>query len=408
MAIRFLKDKYFCGLDIGAQTIKASLVRAQDQNNLELLGVYEVRTQGIKDSSISDLAELTESIQAVIQGLTQKTGVKIKNINLGIGGDLVTIRKTKTVLPLVERGNKVITPLDVRKVKYQARLLGVHLEEEVIDDFAEYFKVDENNWAINPVGMYGRKLEVSLFVVVCPIIKIRNIIKAVYQAGLEVIHRSYSSYAATEVILDAPLKKDGVIVLDIGASSTGFLVFKENVLRYVEIIPWGAKRVTQRIAEELNLGFDLAEEIKKSHAMAGEAPQEDDEILVKKESNYIPIPRQKICQAVSPEIDNFLNHVEAALTRSQLFHEINRGIVVAGGGSFLSGLMERIEKKFNMPVTSAMFSKGLNNSSVYAACVGLAKLNYTQDVSYKLAHNVPLHWTTVLTSKVKEVYQEYF
>ena len=71
MALRFLKDKFFCGLDIGAYSLKASLIRTQDHNNLELLGVHEVRTQGIKNSSESKkykaITDRKEAIKVAIK-----------------------------------------------------------------------------------------------------------------------------------------------------------------------------------------------------------------------------------------------------------------------------------------------------------------------------------------------------
>ena len=46
---QLLRDQVFCGLDIGEQTVKACVVRAEDSDNLDLLGVYEQRRQDINN-----------------------------------------------------------------------------------------------------------------------------------------------------------------------------------------------------------------------------------------------------------------------------------------------------------------------------------------------------------------------
>ena len=54
------QPQYFCGLDLGTHTMKASIVCAKDEDNLDLLGVSETRATGFKETSISDITELAQ------------------------------------------------------------------------------------------------------------------------------------------------------------------------------------------------------------------------------------------------------------------------------------------------------------------------------------------------------------
>ena len=90
MLPKIKREKFSCGLDLGVQTMKAGLVRAQDMDNLELLGVHEMKTTGLKDSAVSDLNEFSDCIQKTVTGLSHKTGFKIKTVHiptLVISGD---------------------------------------------------------------------------------------------------------------------------------------------------------------------------------------------------------------------------------------------------------------------------------------------------------------------------------
>lgn len=406
---KFKGEKLFYGLDLGVQTLKASLVRTQDANNLELLGVHEVKTVGLKGSAVSDLNELSDCIQRAVQGLVAKTGHKVKSLNIGMGGDLVTIRESSSVIPLVDHGNKVISAQDIKKVKEQARLLGVHLEEEILHDFPKYFKVDDVNTAINPSGLYGRKLSGSFLLVITNMTRLRNIAKAVNQAGFELGHAYFSSYAASQVALDQKARMDGVAFIDVGSTSTAVLIFKDGLLQHIELIPWGGVNVTQSIAGQLSLVLDLAEDIKKSHAIAQKTSTDnEEEILVKRENGYMPIKRAGISQAIGPEVDKFVEHVQKVIKGSSFYQSLNAGIVMVGGGSLLPGLIERIEEATNLKVTTGVPTNGLNNSVVYAGVIGLAQMSSINSINLTMNAQVSKNWTARLSNSFKELYQEYF
>ncbi|MBP6342659.1 MAG: cell division protein FtsA [Candidatus Omnitrophica bacterium] len=404
----FKGEKLSYGLDLGVQTMKASLVRTKDSENLELLGVHEVKTVGLKGAAVSDLNELSDCIQRAVSGLVNKTGFRVKTLNIGMGGDLVTVRESGAVIPLVDHGNKVINAQDVKKVKQQARLLGVHLEEEIIHDFAKCFKVDDVNTAINPAGLYGRKLSGSFLLVITNLTRMRNIAKAVNQAGFELGQIYFSSYAASQVALDQKSRKDGIAFIDVGSTSTAVLFYKDGLLQQIELIPWGGVNVTQSIAGQLSLVLDLAEDIKKSHAVAHKTSESEEEILVKRETGYMPIKRIGISKAIGPEIDKFVDMVQKVIKDSPNYHHLNAGVVMVGGGSLLPGLIERIEEATNLRVTSGVPTKGLNNSALYAGVIGLAQMSSIDAINSAIAAQAPKNWTTRLTNSFKELYQEYF
>ena len=217
---KMIGERVYCGLDIGSQRIKVGIIKVTDAKLMELLGVYETKTYGFQDASVSDLGDLSECIHQTIQQLIQKTGVKFKEVNLGFGGELVDVREISAMIPLLDRGSKVISGRDVQRVNKQARSLGMKIEEEVLHDLPQFYKVDDADSAINPIGLYGRKLGVQSLMIYANMNRIRNITKAVHQAGYDVMNIFFSSYASSEVILNENEKKDGSLLIDIGSKST--------------------------------------------------------------------------------------------------------------------------------------------------------------------------------------------
>ncbi len=402
--------QYFCGLDLGTHTMKASIVRAKDEDNLDLLGVFETRATGFKEASISDITELADCIQRTVQGVMRKTGIKVHAVQMGVSGSFLTTRRSSAVIPLIDSGTKVISKFDLRKVVAQAKLLGVSLEEEIIHDFPQWYKVDDINTSINPAGLIGRKIETNLLLLTANGLRVRNLTKAVHQAGFEVNSVAFCGYAASEVAVDKADKALGCALVDIGANITSVIFFKDGIVGDVQFIPWGGNYVTQAIAERLSLTVDLAEEIKKTHAVASRTNPTEvaGEILVKRDKGYIPIRRESVIEAVNWEMENFLTHMETVVKGSHLYHQLNKGIVMVGGGSLLPGAIERIEERVNMAVRMGAATPGLNNASVYAASIGLGRMHYLKKKEETIGIKTPLNFKDKIVSSVKELCQEYF
>jgi cell division protein FtsA len=366
----------------------------------------------VKNRSVSDRGELSECIHAAIEGLTKRTGIKVKEVQLGVGGEIITIRQGAAVIPLLDRGSKAITRRDVKKVQLQAKLLGAKMEDVVIHAFPQYYKVDDINIASNPIGLFGRKLEIKTLLIIINSTLLKNLTKAVNQAGYDVTNLFFASLSCGLASLNEYQRRQGCILLDIGATISDLLIFHEGQLKYLATIPIGGDNITKSIANRLNLSSGLSENIKKSYASAikHEGVNEED-VLIKKEDEYLPVKKEIISQAIEPVVDQLVNTVLSDMRNSDLWDQMNAGIIMVGGGSMLSGLAERIEQNANMPVKIGRIhitGKRLQHAAKYSASVGLALTGFNQ--SFTFSHqpkghaNVAAHFV----SKVKELYQEYF
>ena len=406
-----IREKHYCGLDLGAQKIKAGILKVKDATQMELIGIYEQKTAGFRDGAVSDLGELSDCIHATVHTLLQKTNLKLKEVQLGVGSELIEIREGSTTIPLADRTNKIITRRDMKKVNDQARLLSLKMDEEVLHDLPQQYLVDEVNKALNPGGLYGRKLGVQSLLIFTNTNRIRNIVRAVHQAGYEVPNVFFTSYAAGEVALDDVERARGRVLIDIGDRATSVLLFRDNILRRLKKITFGGDAFTQRIAEQLSLPLDLAEEIKRSYAATLEAyHSNDEEILVKRDSAYKPVKGRDICAAIEPQIQELLENIQNVLREFNVLNDLDMGIVMTGGGSLLTGLIERVSQAMRHPARLAKMNvasaRDSGNAALFAGVVGLAKSGFKQSLRYALSPNG--HWRANLANRFRELYHEYF
>lgn len=405
-----MTDKIYCGLDIGSQKIKAAVMRVKENREIELLGAYENKAQGFKGLSVTDLNELSECIHQILNELSGKLNIKIKEVELGLGAELIEARETSAIIPLADRASKIITQGDIKRLNHQARLLGLKMDEEMLHEMPQYYMVDDVNTALNPLGLYGRKMAVQSLLVVTNINRIKNIVNAINHAGYEVGHLNFSSFMASEILLSDQDRQDGCVVVDIGSKLTSLLMFKDGVLKSVGKIILGGDNFTTSIASQLNLTFDLAEEIKKSYAGALSTDEQlQEEILVKREQNFVPIKREIIFQSIESEVVYLIEGIKTAI--QPLGGKCSKGIVMIGGGALLTGIIERVSQDLNLSVRMGKMNltqKNICNAAVFSSAVGLAFCGFKRTLKFSHSLQEQMNWRKLLANRIKELYEEYF
>jgi cell division protein FtsA len=287
------------------------------------------------------------------------------------------------------------------------------MDEHIIHEIPQEYQMDDLHSALNPVGLYGRKLGTRSLIIIVPVNYVRGMIKAVNQAGYDVKTPMVSSVASSDVLLTDEQKKSGCVLVEMGSKCTTVLSFKDGILRSFRKIDFGGDDLTTTIASALNLPFELAEDIKKSYALCSPLHDGDqEEILVKRESAYIPIRRKMICDCLQEKFLAFLDQLQKVLV--DLSNEVppQRGFIISGGGALLSGLIERVGQETKVPVSlgkvAMSLSKTFGKDAVFASAIGLASQGFKSKSIYQPGTFEPIPWTKRLNVRLIELYQEYF
>ena len=407
-----IKENVFCSLDIGNQYIKAGMFKVAENNTLEVQGLYHDKIYGYQQSSVTNLNEFAECIQQTLLNLEKKSGMKAKRIQVGIGGDLIEVKSTKTEIPLTDRGKKIVHLRDIERINRQARLLNTNIDEEVIHSLAQYYVVDANI-AINPIGLYGRKLAVQSLLFIVNSSTIQNVQQAIHQAGYDVAHVFSSSILAAYALSDEDVMKKECVVMDMGAQTTNIMFFKGGILKSYRRIKWGGLSITSHIAQVLNLPLEMAEEIKKDYGTLIFSNQhQDEEILVKRENQYVPIKRKIIFEAISSSVAEFSQEIKQWLSEIVIDDKLKCPIIITGGGGLLAGMLEKLQSETGMNVSLAKnripTKLSAHNISLFSSVIGLAENGFNDKISLPYKVETDDRWPHKMVQRIREIYQEYF
>ncbi|MDO8516064.1 MAG: cell division FtsA domain-containing protein, partial [bacterium] len=172
---------------------------------------------------------------------------------------------------------------------------------------------------------------------------VKNVIRASEMAGARIGGLVYGPLAASRAALSKHQKNLGVVVIDMGASTTGIAVYEEHKLLGVGMIPLGADNITKDLAVGLKIPVHAAEALKLRHgyALAKDVNQKE-EIDLKKFSPDAQgvASRRYIASIIEARLAEILELVNNELKLLGKARELAGGVILTGGGAKLPGLAE--------------------------------------------------------------------
>ena len=416
-----LNNNYICAIDIGSNKISVALAKIK-KNHIENIYFDSRPSCGVREGIIVDATQLVGCLTKIIKNLKIKSGLKIKFIHTNFSGKDISTKHSHAIIPLAERGNKVITSTDIASVNEQARILGSSLEEEIIHVIPFSYSIDSKSNVINPLGLYSHRLEVDLYLVCARLASLQSLSRVISQTGYEIRNLSFSGLATSKIVFGKEERKGLSVFCDVGSDVTELLIFKDGLLQDIQILNLGGNSMTLQLSEGLKINFELAEDIKRSYGIIGDASSipENKEILVKKDKFYKPIKQRDVAQMTTNSGRLICSQIKEVVERKIALHEINNFIMV-GKTLLTDGFIEMMESVMGIPIRIGRINNAemvnlKENSDLsgqkyltYLTCLGMI----SEDLESKTVGNLALvkpaqNLIFKAVNRFKEVYQEYF
>ena len=371
------------GLDIGTTKIVAMIGRKNDYGKMEIIGIGKAKSLGVHRGVVNNITQTIQSIQQAIQEAEADSGMKIKDVVVGIAGQHI---RSLQHSDYITRPNpdEVIDASDIETLCNQVHKLVMLPGEEIIHVLPQEFKVDGQAEIKEPIGMYGGRLEANFHVVVGQVSSIRNVGRCVKRSGLELSAVTLEPLASANAVLSQEEKEAGVALVDIGGGTTDLAIFKDGIIRHTAVIPFGGGVITEDIKEGCSIIEKQAELLKVKFGSAWPGENKDNEIVsipglrgrepkeitLKNLSKIIHARVVEIIEQVYLEIKNY-GHEEQK-------KKLIAGIVLTGGGAQLKHIKQLVEYITGMDTRIGYPNEHLagdsdseTTSPVYATAVGL-------------------------------------
>lgn len=371
-----IRKDIVAGMDIGTSHVRVIVGEMTTDGTINIIGVGTSPSEGIKKGVIIDLERTVESINKAVAEAERMVGARIGLINAGIVGSHVGLVNNKGVVA-VAGDDKEITENDIERVIQAARVIALPQDREIVDIIPREFIVDGYDGIRDPVGMLGVRLEVETMIITGTMTSMRNLLRSLNMAGLEVNALVLNSLANGEICLSRDEKELGVFLLDLGGGTTEVSLFQHGVLKDLAVISVGGDHITNDLAVGLRTTFQLAERLKTEYGFAladMASDNEDIEIEGISGKEKRKISSREIVTYIEPRVQEMLQLCSQEMARMGFASMPPAGVVITGGVSLLRGVADLAEQVFECPVRIAQPEYLGVKSPIYSTAVGI--INY--------------------------------
>lgn len=374
------RSSIYVGLEIGTSKVCVVVGEVRADGAIKILGVGQHPSAGVRKGEIVDFESAQQCLHDALVKAEDRSDVMVKNVFLAITGSHIESLNNRGTIRISEDETE-ITDANLEEVKEIARDVSLPKENAFIHSVIQHYYVDGQEKVLNPVGMFGRKLEADYHIIHGVKTRIQNAIRCVREVPLEVEDIVFSPIAAAQVVLNREAKNQGALLIDMGGGTTEYILYVDGAVVASGCLGIGGDHITNDLSIVLKIPLARAEKLKIDHCSAridGIAPG----AIVDLEADT-HFAGSKVEQLVVNQIVNYRLVEVFSLLRGRLeptgyLGKVGKGVFFTGGASLMDGLAEVAEEIFELPVerTNAASMSGpaaIFENPQFATPVGLIR-----------------------------------
>ena len=403
-------------IDIGSTKICAVIAEIANDNSISISGAGTTKAQGLKKGSITNIELASRSIKTAVEDAKRVAGSDVNSAIVSISG---AYTKSLNSNGIVNIQTKEISFEEIQRVMrtslYNANIPN---EYEVLHALPFNFKVDDQDYIEDPLGMNASRLEVETHIITTQKSNLNNLKKAVRGAGIEVENILLNSYASAIATLNEDEKELGAAVIDMGGNTSNIAIHSGNSIRYNEFLGVGSNHVTNDLSMALHTPLNIADKVKLEYGSLLTPSNDLIELpVIGDEESTHEVSLEVVHNVIYARVEETLMILEQFIENSGLKEQIGAGIVLTGGFSKMEGIRDLAVATFgSLPVRLAKPREmdGLFDSlraPEYSSVIGLvmyAAKPYTPyeiDVNKRVRHSneKPTQHTKVNLTSTPEI-----
>ncbi len=312
-------EKNSFGLDISDLSLRLVQIR-KNVKKYTIISYNEMPLPSsvFENGDIKNIEILSESIKKLVA--TAK-GKRIECNHI-----ITVLPETKTFVKLIR--------VYADNEESLAHILGQELTKHIP------FSIDEIFFDWQIIGEFKPRNENDVLIGAAPIETVNSYIQAIRYSGFIPLALEIESCAIARSLIAiqgaSEIDNSGKIIIDMGATRTGLIVYDKNVVQFTMSLPVSGNEITQRISEKLKLDYKKAEDAK---------------ILCGLHEEKCSGALKKI---LMENVNNLINKIQEAI----YFYEESSGknnaikkIILSGGGSQLINLDKILDEKIGLPTS---------------------------------------------------------
>ena len=367
------KDLIFA-LDIGTRSI-VGVVGRPAGGKLKILDIElaEHGKRAMMDGQIDDIKQVAALARTVTGRLEERLGVKLERVSVAAAGRALRTQSGSFSIEL--SGD---APIDAEQIS-RLEAGAVSAAEEVLQNDEErrqlflvgytvaQYRLD--NYPLSNLQYHNGKIaEADVVATFLPGEVVESLYAAMRSAGLQVASLTLEPIAAMNAAIPAELRLLNLALVDIGAGTTDIALCRDGSVVGYTMATVAGDEITESIMRTYLVDFRTAERMKQSLGV-------EEDIVYR---NILGLEEHISAAELGAAIQEPMHRLAGAI--AEQISSVNGGppsaLFLAGGGSRLSGLREKVAKSLEMDEKRVAIAGNNYALSVFADGLELERPEY--------------------------------
>ena len=363
-------------LDIGTRSV-VGVVGRPVGDRLKVLDIEQAEhgKRAMMDGQIDDIKQVAALARSITDRLEGRLGIKLERVCVAAAGRALRTQSGSFTLEFPEEQSldaEEIGRLEAGAVSAAEDALQEDEDKSRRQLFLVGYTVAQyrlDNYPLSNLQYHsGKRVEADVVATFLPGEVVESLYAAMRAAGLQVASLTLEPIAAMNAAIPAELRLLNLALVDIGAGTTDIALCRDGSVVGYTMATVAGDEVTEAIMKALLLDFKTAERMKRGLGEDGEITYRN--ILGMEES----ITPEEINQVIQEPMD----HLARAISEQVV--DVNGGppsaLFLAGGGSKLSGLREKVASGLGMDEKRVAIAGNNFSMSVFSDSVELDNPEY--------------------------------
>ncbi|NDV64239.1 cell division protein FtsA [Bacteroides sp. 224] len=334
--------EFIAAIELSSSKIAGIAGRKNSDGSLQVLAyAKEESSSFIRKGAIFNMDKAALALTSIINKLEATLQNSIKKVYVGVSG-----QSMHTVMNTVGRDyleETIITQEEVDAICDENHAIPL-VDMDILEVAPQEYKVGYN-YQVDPVGVAAQHIEGRFLNIVAKANIKKYLIQSFDKAKIEIADLLIAPLATADQVLIENEKRSGCALVDFGADTTTVSVYKNNILRFLSVIPLGGNSITHDITA-LQMEEEEAEYLKVQYGDATyEEPEGEEVAAITLEDNSQSIRLSTLNDIIEARMEEIIANVWNQIEYSNYDDKLLAGVILTGGGANLKNTEEFFRKQ---------------------------------------------------------------
>ena len=329
-------------IELGSSKVTGIAGRKNSDGSMQVLAyAKEDSSSFIRKGIIYNLDKTAQSLTSIINKLEGDLKNSIAKVYVGIGG-----QSLRTVRNVVSRdlNEETIISQELVDAICDENLEIPLVDMDILDVAPQEYKIG-NNLQADPVGVAGSHIEGRFLNIVARASIKKNLERCFEQAKIEIADLLISPLVTANAVLSESERRSGCALIDFGADTTTISVYKNNILRFLTVLPLGGNSITRDITS-MQMEEEEAERLKITFGNVMYEEEESEEAATcQLEDGSRTVELQALNNIIEARAEEIIANVWNQIQLSGYDDKLLSGIIITGGAANLKNLDTMLRKR---------------------------------------------------------------